>query len=237
MPPILKVHLETGNFNPGYLLIGNSEDFSPLARKAASIILSCDEFSLDSHPDFFGRSFESFNKEDGRDLIQKIATKPILAEKKVFSLFFSSMAPEAAFAFSKILEEPPLSCHFFFLTNSAENLPKVFRSRLLNVFQNGSYKLSEESKIFWQKFLKSGPMERLNFSKNAVSDRRAALDFLNELEIILTERLKNENKASPAFNKIISSLEELKSTRQFFFDRSASYKMIIEHFSLTIPKF
>ena len=132
MPPILKVHLETGNFNPGYLLIGNSEDFSPLARKAASIILSCDEFSLDSHPDFFGRSFESFNKEDGRDLIQKIATKPILAEKKVFSLFLVILKICGNFGGQFYLLHQDFICglEFFMTQNLRENTIKMLGKEL-----------------------------------------------------------------------------------------------------------
>lgn len=237
MHPILKNHLETGDFNQGYLLIGEFENFRPVVRKAASIILNCGESSIHSHPDFFENFFDSFAAEDSRDLLQKAGTKPILAEKKVFSLGVSSVTAEAGVILSKILEEPPPICYFFFLAPFAENLPSAFRSRLLNIFEGENYKLNGERKIFWQEFLKSGPMERLDFSKTAASDKKLALDFLNELEIILAERLKKENRTSPVFNKIMSSLEDLKSMRPFLFDRSASPKMIIEHFALTTPKF
>lgn len=113
MNPILKAHCETGRFSHGYLLLGDNKNSHLWGRKAASILLRCEESSLDSHPDFYENFFDKFDTDQSRDLRQKIMTRPISAVKKVFLLGAASFTDEAAISFSRILEEPPETSHFF----------------------------------------------------------------------------------------------------------------------------
>ena len=234
-PPILKAHCETGRFSHGYLLIGDYNHSRFWVRKAASVILECEESLIDSHPDFSEQFFDIFTLNESRDLLGKAATKPILSAKRVFSLGVASMVYEAAIHLSKILEEPPSTCHFFFLMPLVGSAPEPLRLRLLNIFEGGNFELDGKKRNFYEKFLESGPVERLNLVKNVSSDKKSALEFLNELEVIFSERLKKEREPQ-ALKNLILFLDEIKVNRQFLFDQAAFPKMIIEHFALTLPQ-
>lgn len=235
MHPILKIHCETGHFSHGYLLIGNREKSRISARKAAAILLECPESLLNSHQDFYEHFFDPFGIEESRDLRQKSAMKPITADKRVFLLSIASFNNEAAINISKIIEGSTESCHFFLIVPPVNNVPSIIRSCLVNLFEEENFKLSEEKRNFYGKFLKTGPAERLNLIKNISGDKKIALEFLNEMEFILSEQLKKEKQPS-VFKNFLSSLEELQKNRQFLFDRAPSPRMIIEHFALTLPR-
>jgi len=236
MNPILKAHCETGRFSHGYLLLGDNENSRLWARKAAGILLRCEESSLGSHPDFYEIFFDTFNIDQSRDLRQKIMTRPISAAKKVFLLGAGSFTDEAAISFSRILEEPPETSHFFLISPLAENVPLVLRSRLVSIFEKGNFELNIQKRDFYEKFFKANPAERLLLVKNTASDKNIALEFLNELEIILSEKIKKEQRQSDIFKNLLFSLEELQKNRRFLFDRAPSPRMIIEHFALTLPQ-
>lgn len=238
MNPILKSHLETGNFSRGYLLGGDLEGARQSIRKAAAILLGHGENSLNTHPDFSEQIFDSFGLGEARDLRFKTGQKPFLAEKRVFSLEIKSFQYDVILPFSKILEESPLTCHFFVSVAFSEDVPHLVRSRLVDISENTDKggKLTSAKKDFYGKFLKEKPPARLLLAKEAIGDRRLALEFLNELEVILRERLKSESRQSRLSGNIIAVLEDLKKSRHYLFDRAASPKMIIEHFALTLPK-
>lgn len=231
MHPILKSHCETGHFSRGYLLTGDRERSRIFGREAAAVLLDCEVRSLNSHPDFWEQYFDSFGVEESNLLRQKSSTKPILAEKKIFLLDIDSFDNFIAPTISKILEDSPQTCHFFFVAAFAENVSPILRSSLVNLIE-GDFKLDDEKKNFYEKFLKEGPVERLSLAKNAASDKRAALEFLNELEIVLARQIKRQ----PLPVNLLLSLEELEIYRRFLFDRAPSPKMIIEHFALTLPR-
>lgn len=238
MNPILKSHLETGNFSRGYLLGGDLEGARQAIRKAVAVLLGHDENSLNAHPDFSEHIFDSFGLEDVRDLRFKTGQKPFLAEKRVFSLEIGTLQYDAILPFSRILEESPLTCHFFVSVAFSQDVPHLVRSKLVDISENAGEgaKLSSAKKEFYGKFLKEKPPARLLLAKEAVGDRRIALEFLNEMEVILRERLKSESRQSRLSGNIIAVLEDLKKSRHYLFDRVASPKMIIEHFALTLPK-
>lgn len=238
MNPILKSHIEIGNFSRGYLLVGEPENSRQSIRKAAAILLEIDENLLNSHPDFSEQFFDSFGLKEIQYLRSKTGQKPLLAPKRVFSLEIVSFVQDATLPFMKILEDSPLTCHFFVVASFLEGIPHLLRSRLMNISEDGdaNAKLNATKKDFYDNFLKEEPAKRLLMTKDAAGDRQAALKFLNEIEIILSERLKRENQASPVFKKLISNLEDLKTSRQYLYDRASFPKLIIEHFALTLPK-
>jgi hypothetical protein len=239
MHPILKAHCETGHFSRGYLLIGDRGKSLISGREAAAILLDCGGSSLGSHPDFWEQSFDFFGLDDSNALKQKSAMKPILAKKRVFLLDINSFDNSIAASVSKILEDSPETCYFFFTAAFAENVPLLLRSRLVNLIE-GDFQLSDEKRNFYERFLKSGPVERLSLAKNISSDKSLALGFLNELEVVLYNNLRGSPTSlkleGSRTSNIISSLEELRKNRQFLFDRAPSHKMIIEHFALTLPQ-
>lgn len=112
----------------------------------------------------------------------------------------------------------------------------MLRSRLVSIFEKGNFELNIQKRDFYEKFFKANPAERLLLVKNTASDKNIALEFLNELEIILSEKIKKEQRASDLFKTLLFSLEELQTNRRFLFDRAPSPRMIIEHFALTLPQ-
>ncbi len=235
MNPILKAHCETGHFSHGYLLIGDREKSLISGRKAAAILLNYNESALASHPDFLEQFFDIFELEQSRELKRKFSMKPILAERKVFLLGINSFNYEAVNSLSKIIEDPPEDCYFFFMAVFSEDVPLVLRSRLVNLFEESSFELSKERRDFYENFLKKDSVERLALAKNAATDKKSALEFLNELEIILSEKIKKEHSPD-VFKSLLYSLEELQSNRRFLFDRASLPRMIIEHFALILPQ-
>ncbi len=231
---ILKHHCDTGHFSHSYLLIGDRRVSHNSARKMTSILLNCEESLLDSHPDFLEESLELFNLEKSNELKQKFSIKPIYSERKVFLLDVASFDYEAAIAFSRIIENIFETCYVFFISAFATDVPLALRSRLVNIFE-GNFKLGEDKKIFYEKFLKAGPVQRLALVKDAAGDKKIALEFLNELEIMLSEKMEKEKR--PVIDALVSSLEELRKNRSFLFDRAPSPRMIVEHLALTMPKF
>ncbi len=235
MHPILKSHCENGHFSHGYLLVGDRSISRASSRKAAAVLLKSGDALLDSHPDFSEKFFESFGVDEALELKQELAMKPILAEKRVFLLGVGSFAYEAANILSKILEEPPPACHFFFMVHSLEEAPLALRSKFFIIPSSNNFSLDEQKIKFYKKFLKANSAERLNLIKDAVSDKRLALEFLNELEIILHDCLKKQNRSLVSKN-IILSLADIQSNRRFLFDRAPSSRMILEYFCLTLPQ-
>ena len=236
MNPVLKTHCETGRFSHGYLLLGDHENMRLWARKAAAILLKCDESFLNNHPDFYEIFFDKFDTDQSRDLRQKIMTRPISAARKTFLLGAGSFNEEAATSFSRILEEPPETSYFFLVSTFPENVPLALRSRLVSIFEKGNFELNIQKRDFYEKFFKANPAERLLLVKNTASDKNIALEFMNELEIILSEKIKKEQRQSDIFKNMLFSLEELQKNRRFLFDRAPSPRMIIEHFALTLPQ-
>lgn len=236
MNHILKAHCETGRFSHGYLLLGDNKISRLWARQAAGILLKCEESFLDRHPDFYEIFFDTFNIDQSHDLRQKIMTRPTSAAKKVFLLEAGSFTEEAAVSLSRILEDPPETSHFFLISSLVENVPFILRSRLVSIFEKGIFELSSQKRDFYEKFFRAGPAERLLLIKTVASDKNITLEFLNELEIILSEKIKKEQRASDIFKNLLLSLEELQTNRRFLFDRAPSPRMIIEHFALTLPQ-
>ncbi len=236
MNPILKAHCETGCFGHGYLLVGNREKLKIWARKAASVLLAKEEVFLDSHPDFFEQDFDLFGISESRDLKRKSSMSPLAAAKKVFVVEISSFTIEAANALLKLMEEPPQTCHFFIIVPFLENIIPALRSRLLIIVDKDVFQLDEQKKNFYRDFLKSEPDKRLSLVKEIADDKKAAADFLDGLEAVLAENFKVGNKPSSFSASLAFSFEEIKSNRQFLFDRGASAKMILEHFALILPR-
>ncbi len=229
MNEVLKAHCGSGRICRGYLMVGDLEYSITSGREAAAAILGAASERISSHPDFLEQIFDSFGMAEARELRRKSFMKPVLAAKKVFFIAASKFDYEAGHMLSRLLDDSPDNCCFLFSADSAIILPEIIRSKLF-ILPGKNFYLTDEKKIFYKKFLKAGPVERLSLIKNISADKKAALDFLNELEIFLSPTLKKEKK-------LISAFEEINSLRRFLFDRAPSPKMIVEHLALTLPNF
>ncbi|MEK7575592.1 MAG: hypothetical protein AAB491_00685, partial [Patescibacteria group bacterium] len=244
MENILEIHIKNNQFGHGYLLFGDFEVARKAAYDAAKVILleSDENGSLNSHPDFFYQKFELFGVKDSAYIKDKVSLKPFFGERKVFVAEISYFSIEAENSLLKILEEPTPGTHFFLIVPTIESVIPTLRSRLVAVDFSEGYKkeVIEDKQNFCRKFIKALPSIRLELvnkmlKKDFSQDKKRAIDFLNELELTIADKLKS---ATPSVqqNQIVFSLEEIGRNREFLFDRAPSVKMILEHLALVLPR-
>lgn len=233
MHQLLKVHIERKEFDHGYLMVGD-----PLASREASfeiakaILFPNDIVSrLETHPDFFYQKYDLFGIKDSKELIYKASQTPLLGDKKVFIIETLSFSIESANALLKTLEEPFSGTHFFIIVSSADVIIPTLRSRLTLIDNKNIVSLEKEKKDFYTKFLKDLPNKRLDSIAHFLKDRQKAIEFLNEFEVVLLEKMRGEN-----IELVAKSLEEIQKNKNLLFFPSASVKMILEHLALTLPK-
>ncbi len=242
MDSILKHHIEKGNFHHGYLLVGDFEASRKMAMEAAQAILN-PEGKIEAHPDFSYQKFELFGIDESRALKEKASKRPFISDKKVFIIELFSFSLESANALLKTLEEPYPGTHFFVIVLSLENIIPTLVSRL-TIIDNSKIKkeLSEEKIKFYKKFLADLPHKRLETVKNFSKDRQEAIEFLNELEIVIVRglgkltSLKTGTKGNLTEAKFSEPLEEIQKCRSFLFSQGSSPKMVLEHIALSLPQ-
>ena len=224
MDSILKYHIEKGDFHHGYLLVGDFEISRNMALEATRAILK-PEGKIEAHPDFSHQKFELFGIEESRILTEKASKRPFVGDKKVFIIELFSFSLESANALLKTLEEPYPGTHFFVIVPSLENVIPTLVSRL-TVIDNSKIKkeLDEEKIKFYNRFLSDLPHKRLETVKEFSDNRQSAIEFLNELEIILAKK------------KILDALEQIQRCRNFLFSQGSSPKMVLEHIALALPQ-
>jgi len=228
MDSILKHHIKKGDFHHGYLLVGDFEVSRKMAMEAAKAILK-PEGKIEAHPDFFYQKYELFSIEESRDLIGKASRKPFFGQSKVFIIELFSFSIESANALLKTLEEPYTGTYFFIIVPSLENVLPTLASRL-TVVDNSKIKkeLNEEKIEFYKKFLADLPNKRLENIKKFTESRQDAIEFLNELELVVAGNLTEAKFSSP--------LEEIQKSKSFLFSQGASAKMVLEHIALALPQ-
>ncbi len=236
MKSILNIHIESGKFDHGYLLVGDFESSRKMAFEAAEKILT----SLIANPDFFYQKFDLFGIEESRILKEKVSKRPF-GESKVFIIELSSFSFESANALLKTMEEPYAGTYFFIIAPSLENILQTLVSRLTVVDNGGLRKELDEEKIkFYKKFLSDLLSKRLETVKK-IEEREKAIEFLNELEIVIAKgreklvSLKTDNKGNLTETQFFSPLNEIQRSRKFLFSQGASAKMVLEHIALTLP--
>ncbi len=148
---LLSNNIETNNILHSYLFVGIDGIGKRLfAKEFAHMVLcnskqdrpcatckSCLEFQGESHPDFL-----QIEPEDGktikieqiRYLQEKIAEKPVTAEKKVYIIQDSDkMTREAANSLLKTLEEPPTYAILILITANESKLLATIKSRCTKI--------------------------------------------------------------------------------------------------------
>ncbi|MDP2830563.1 MAG: hypothetical protein Q8O21_00680, partial [bacterium] len=186
MESILKTHIETGNFNHGYLLAGDFGVSRKAALEAARVILTSTSgvagCRLETNPDFSHQAFELFGIQDSRELRQRASATSFGGAGKVFIIEIFLFSAESANALLKLFEEPSKGTHFFIIVPSLDDVIPTLRSRLVVVDNQDSERLAlgtEEAR----KFLEDLPGKRMESIKKILKDKQAAIIFLDELEI------------------------------------------------------
>lgn len=231
MNSVLRAHIERGKFHHGYLLVGDFEVSREMAFEAAGAILGLEQ--LKTHPDFFYQTFKLFGIKDSHDLRQRASLKPFLGNSKVFVIEILSFSIESSNALLKTFEEPYERTHFFVITSSLEDVLPTLRSRLMIIDNSKKRKeIDNERKEFYNKFLADLPSGRLELIKNISQDKERAIEFLNELEVVI---FHNRHRMSIEPTSDVGSIEEIQKCRDFLYQKGGSPKMVLEHLALVLP--
>ena len=130
---------EAGTLAHAYLICGApGTGKNELARKLAALVLHCQNEALDSHPDFHTVQPASKSRriiiEQMRLLEQSIQKRPSIGTAKVAIIQEADrLAPNAANAFLKTLEEPPSGTYLLLISSQPDSLLPTILSRCIQV--------------------------------------------------------------------------------------------------------
>ncbi|MGC9602227.1 MAG: hypothetical protein ABSE76_00575 [Minisyncoccia bacterium] len=196
-------------------------------------------------PDFLERMYEKFGVEEAAKL-RTLASFRAAGEKSFFIIAISSITIEAQQALLKLLEEPRTGLTLVLVVPHGALLPTL-RSRMLAyphklkfAEQNSLVETKSTRGLFEQQistFLKSPYKARSAIITELLGDDEGARErvraFLNGLEIELhTKFLQSKGK-----KEFREALEDIAKVRSYAGDRSPSFKMLLEHLALALPRF
>lgn len=209
-----------------YLFEGSQTMLSPLTLDA-----SCRLGISHKSSDLWVRSFDVFGIVDARDLTRR-AMMQGSGVHQLFIVAAVSITVEAQQAMLKLLEEPQSGTVFILLVSHGSVLPTV-RSRCLSYpYDIGRINnpQSEEYLLLANTFITSTSKERSTMITTLLKDEERTRDrvrmFLDALEKELHARL-----AEP---RVREALHEISFVRGYLDDRSASYKMLLEHLAVVV---
>jgi len=210
-----------------YILVGERE---ALVGFALSRIEKEWSMKVTGNPDLTVLRFDTMTIDDARSLREATLRAPLTGPRKAFILAASGIAKDAQNALLKTVEEPVAGTHFIFILPTLETLLPTLRSRL-ETLRTDAPALSEESLALAAEFLRASAPERLKAAQALVKEVEKAdagkeklTGFLDALEIT-AHRMKGG-----------SALRELLEVKKYGRDRSPSWKLLLEHLALTLPK-
>ncbi len=191
------------------------------------------------HQDLVALSVPSFGIDDAHELAGWAANRAMEGGKKFFVLGTDAMTREAQNAFLKVCEEPPRDTHFFILISSAELLIPTLRSRMevapleaWGVSASGADSLALQA----SEFLARETRARLA----CAAEIAAALkdeEMTRGQAAAFVAALVREARGKGAFPKArAEALDALARAEEYARDTSASFKILLEHLAVVLPK-
>ncbi len=222
-----------------YALAGNAEDILPELLRTFETKL---KLRTKGNPDFLVQQYETMGIAEAHALKTSAERKSVSGGKKVFVVSARGIGREAQNALLKVFEEPPVDTHFFLIIPSFTILLPTLRSRL-EVLDLHSDKEGSDTKI------------AVEFLAGTVSARLALVQkMLKELE---QEKKKQEDSSEPLVEKgrilafldlleqtlatrdrlvVAPALREVLEVKKYSRDRAPSFKLLLEHLALVLPK-
>lgn len=221
-------HINKTNLHHAYLIEGGEDILNSLLGFIKKEL----DIETVSNPDFYFKKYDTFKIDDARFLISIKDEKSIKGDKKIVIIQTNSVLREAQNAMLKMFEEPILDTIFFLIVKDKNILLPTFFSRFYFV-PNADKNISFEKEA--NDFIKMNLKDRLEFIKILTvkvdedeegfeAPRYKALEFLNALEFILSQK---ENQDKAIFNKIFE-------IRSFLRDPSSQAKMLLEAIAISL---
>ncbi len=211
-----------------YVLVGSRDDILP--RLWNSIERS--GTTVRGNPDVRLEIHERMGISEAQALKESAERTAVTGGKKIFVVAIGSITVEAQNALLKIVEEPPHDTHFFFVLPTTEILLPTLRSRVHEVSNFAEHTISTEASLPAETFLKSSLPARLRIVakllKTAEEEEKRGkiFEFLDHLEHVLADDTKTRERA----------LSELLIVKKYSRDRAPSFKLLLEHLALVLPR-
>ncbi len=241
-----------------YLLIGDSNAQNDIIH----FLEKSHHISTKGNPDLFNRAYNTFTIDDSRELKIRAGVRPMSVEKKkIFILHVNNIHIEAQNALLKLLEEPPEYAHFFLIVPSAHILLPTVKSRMQELrlgdketapshvprsHPRGHTSTHEATPpltraTIVQDFIYFPTPKRLDYIKRLLDDIsnekktiRDAIDFLNEIEIVIYASIQDSQVQSQALKKAQTQLQAIQTARTYIHDRAPSLKMLLEYVAVNV---
>ncbi len=202
-------------------------------------------FKIRGNPDFRSESFDVFGVDEARALKEAAGRKAVSGGKKVFIVSARGITKEAQNALLKILEEPPADTHFFLAVPSLDIFLPTLRSRLLilHAKQGSGGAPSPRADAFLASTIPARLKTVQALLKNAEEEAGKAdlVAFLDEIEDSLVRRLAcapiGRSRASRDRAMAAGALQTVLQVKKYSRDRAPSFKLLLEHVALVLPRF
>lgn len=225
-------HLHRDRLHHAYIIEGVHTECVP---KLLSFVETELVMPTVGNPNIWREHFEAFGIDEGRRLKEMQSLRPASGDKKIFILSVNSITREAQNSLLKVLEEPTVGTHFFFILPTVSMLlPTIFsRVVLIKTAVSSKESGSTQADILAKKFSESTIAERLKIAKtlSESEDREVPRSFVNALEQYWYEKIGLKNLAD--YHTWFTSIAKCRS---YLSDRSPSVKMLLEHLALLLPE-
>ena len=219
---------DIGNHH-AYALAGQREDLIPrllflLEKKAG--------YRVRGNPDFRSETFDVFGVDEARELKEAAYRKAVSGGKKVFVISAQGITKEAQNALLKVVEEPPEDTQFFLVVPSLHILLPTLHSRLY-ILSGVSGNETKKDFALAEDFLKSPIPKRLKTVQGMLkaaeeeTGKQRLAAFLDDLERYLAGKERGT---------VAEALAEVLEAKKYSRDRSPSFKLLLEHLALVMPR-
>ena len=191
------------------------------------------------NPDCFVLKYETFGIDEARELSHRSLNRAFSGGAKVFIVSLSSATGEAQNALLKLMEEPPVLTHFFFVIPSLDAFIPTLRSRLFFPDPDRESRLSSEDlKLQAVDFLKNSLSKRISVAKKLADDVSDGLKTRGDVAEFLSEIIKQvytENCPKTWGRNEAELFSKLVLLGDYIRDPSSSVKMIFDETALIVP--
>lgn len=223
-----------------FALAGQSEVVIPQLLKA----IEKDGTKVRGNPDFRSETYDVFGIDEARELKEAAYRKAVSGSKKVFVISARGITKEAQNALLKVFEEPPEDTQFFLITPSLEILLPTLRSRLhiLSILR-ASDSRSENQMLAGSAadFLAEPVSKRLKTIQGMLkeaeeeSGKQGLATFLDDLERAVADK-RGLKTGIHANADMVRALSEILEVKKYSRDRAPSFKLLLEHLALVLPR-
>ena len=201
----------------------------PQSLKSSLVASACKQFNFQNNsPDLHVLEFEKFGIDDAHELTRQAALKSV-SNRALFIIAISITNVFAQQALLKLLEEPQRGVIFILLVPPGTLMPTI-TSRLLVYPESRQLAVQKDTRV--ADFLFASTKERSAQVALLLKDdegvRERVRDFVNSIEAALHHKQSKEARAG---------LEDVAKVRSYLNDQSPSLKMLLEHLTVTLPKF